>query len=76
MVRRNNVPFEVAEACLAHVVGSQVVRAYQRGDYFAPRQKIFLQWHSYIMQCAQCAQVFVMKSDATESETKKTKKTK
>lgn len=71
----NNVPFEVAEACLAHVVGSQVVRAYQRGDYFAPRQKIFLQWHGYIMQCAQCAQVFVMKSDAAEPETKKIKKT-
>lgn len=71
----NNVPFEVAEACLAHVVGSQVVRAYQRGDYFAPRQKIFLQWHGYIMQCAQCAQVFVMKSDTTEPEIKKNKKT-
>lgn len=54
----NDVPFEVAEACLAHVVGSQVVRAYQRGDYFASRSKVMLSWHAYIQQCAQCAQIF------------------
>lgn len=49
----NDVPFEIAEACLAHVVGSQVVRAYQRTDFFAPRQKIMLSWHAFIQQCAQ-----------------------
>ena len=48
----NDVPFEIAEACLAHVVGSQVVRAYQRTDFFAPRQKIMLSWHAFIQQCA------------------------
>lgn len=59
----NDVPFEVAEACLAHLVGSQVVRAYQRGDYFASRSKVMLSWHAYIMQCAQCAQIFKEKPD-------------
>lgn len=59
----NDVPFEVAEACLAHVVGSQVVRAYQRGDYFASRSKVMLSWHSYIQQCAQCAQIFKEKPE-------------
>ncbi len=53
----NDVPFEVAEACLAHLTGSQVVRAYQRGDYFASRSKILLSWHAYIQTCARCAQV-------------------
>lgn len=53
----NDVPLEVAEACLAHVTGSQVVRAYQRGDYFASRSKILLGWHAYIQTCARCAQV-------------------
>lgn len=63
----NDVPFEIAEAALAHLVGSQVVRAYQRGDYFAPRQKIMLSWHAYIQSCAQCAQVLSQKPDSTGS---------
>ena len=63
----NDVPFEVAEACLAHLVGSQVVRAYQRTDFFAPRQKIMLSWHAYIETCARCAQVLSQKPDASSS---------
>lgn len=57
----NEVPFEIAEACLAHVVGSQVVRAYQRSDFFAARSKIMLSWHSYIQQCAECARIITSK---------------
>lgn len=63
----NEVPFEVAEACLAHLVGSQVVRAYQRTDFFAPRQKTMLSWHAYIETCARCAQVLSQKPDASGS---------
>ena len=59
----NDVPFEVAEACLAHLVGSQVVRAYQRTDFFAPRQKVMLSWHAYIETCARCAQVLSQNPD-------------
>lgn len=70
----NDVPSEVAEACLAHVVGSQVVRAYQRSDYFASRSKILLTWHAYIMQCAQCAQVFREKGVTTDSDADKNEK--
>lgn len=59
----NDVPLEVAEACLAHVTGSQVVRSYQRGDYFASRSKILLGWHAYIQTCARCAQVLSQNPD-------------
>ena len=62
----NDVPLEVAEACLAHVTGSQVVRAYQRGDYFASRSKILLGWHAYIQTCARCAQVLSQIPDKSE----------
>ncbi len=65
----HEIPFEVAEACLAHVVGSQVVRAYQRGDYFAARQKILPKWHEYIQHCAQCAKVLNGHSDNSRAET-------
>ena len=59
----NDVPLEVAEACLAHLTGSQVVRAYQRGDYFASRSKILLGWHAYIQTCARCARVLSQNPD-------------
>ena len=59
----NDVPFEVAEACLAHLVGSQVVRAYQRSDYFPARVKVMLQWHAYVQQCAQCAHLLIQNAD-------------
>ena len=62
----NDVPLEVAEACLAHVTGSQVVRAYQRGDYFASRSKILLCWHAYIQTCARCAQVLSQNPEKSE----------
>ena len=65
----NDVPFEVAEACLAHLVGSQVVRAYQRTDFFAPRQKIMLSWHAYIETCARCAQVLLKKPEESGPST-------
>lgn len=63
----NDVTFEVAEACLAHLVGSQVVRAYQRTDFFAPRQKVMLSWHAYIETCARCAQVLSQKPAESEA---------
>lgn len=65
----HEIPFEVAEACLAHVIGSQVVRAYQRGDYFAARQKILPKWHEYIQHCAQCAKLLNTPSDNSGAET-------
>jgi integrase len=41
---RTNFPREVAELALAHSVGSEVERAYQRGDMFAKRAQIMDAW--------------------------------
>lgn len=46
------VRFEVAEACLSHIVGSQVSRAYQRSDYFDQRVPVMQQWNDYVWDCA------------------------
>ena len=47
-----SVPFEVAEACLSHVVGSQVSRAYQRSDFLEARRAVMAAWSSHIADCA------------------------
>ena len=48
-----SVPFEVAEACLSHVVGSQVSRAYQRSDFLEARRSVMAAWSAHIADCAQ-----------------------
>jgi hypothetical protein len=40
-------PREVAEAALAHTVGSQVERAYRRSDALAKRSKLMQAWGRY-----------------------------
>ena len=47
----HGVSYEVAEACLSHVVGSQVSRAYQRSDYLDARKKVMLRWHDFLAGC-------------------------
>lgn len=49
------VAFEVAEACLSHVVGSQVSRAYQRSDFLEARRSVMSAWSSHVACCAQSA---------------------
>ena len=49
------VAFEVAEACLSHVVGSQVSRAYQRSDFLEARRSVMAAWSVHIAHCAQSA---------------------
>lgn len=46
------VPFEVGEACLSHVAGSQVSRAYQRSDYLEARKAVMARWSSFLGDCA------------------------
>lgn len=41
---RTSYPFEVREMALAHAVGSQVVRAYQRTDLFDRRRRLMDDW--------------------------------
>jgi integrase len=40
---------EHAEACLAHTIGSEVERAYRRGNSLAPRRRIMAAWESFIL---------------------------
>jgi integrase len=42
-----NFPREVAEMALAHAVGTDVERAYQRGDLFEKRRKLMDAWAAY-----------------------------
>jgi integrase len=44
---RTNFPREVAELALAHSVGSEVERAYQRSDLFAKRRQLMQAWSKF-----------------------------
>ena len=43
-----NAPHEVAEACLAHVTGSAVVRAYRRTDFLEQRRILMERWSCHV----------------------------
>lgn len=45
---RTNVPFEVAEAALAHAVGDSASQAYARSDVFEKRRKLMEAWATYL----------------------------
>lgn len=45
-------PFEASEACLSHVAGSGVSRAYQRSDYLDARRAIMARWSAFVFDCA------------------------
>ncbi len=49
-MHQNKIPFEVAESCLTHVVGSAVTRAYLRTDYFDERREALEKWHEFLHQ--------------------------
>lgn len=51
----HETPFEVAEACLSHVSGTAVSRAYQRSDYLAARTPVMTRWSAFIEDCARKA---------------------
>ena len=51
----NDAPYEAAEACLAHVTGSQVSRSYQRSDFLDVRRDLMARWSEHIEACAQSA---------------------
>ena len=44
----NAVPFELAEACLAHAVGDAVVQAYQRSSMLERRRPLMQGWASFV----------------------------
>ena len=41
-------PREVAEACLAHFVGTEVERAYARSDLLERRRQLLASWSSFV----------------------------
>jgi integrase len=45
---RTAFPREVAEAALAHLVGDDTERAYQRGDLFEKRRKLMAEWGQFL----------------------------
>lgn len=49
------VPFDVAEMCLSHDVGTQVSRAYQRSDFFDARRAVMERWSEHVRACAESA---------------------
>lgn len=49
------VPFDVAEMCLSHDVGTQVSRAYQRSDFFDTRRSVMERWSEHVRACAESA---------------------
>ena len=49
-MHQNKIPFEVAESCLTHVVGSAVTRAYLRTDYFEERREALEKWHEFLRE--------------------------
>lgn len=51
----HEAPFEVAEMCLAHAVGSSASRAYQRSDYLSARRELMEDWSKYVEDCARRA---------------------
>ena len=44
----NAVPFELAEACLAHQVGNAVVQAYQRSSMLERRRPVLRAWADFV----------------------------
>lgn len=47
---QTETPFEVKEACLGHVVDSEVVQAYQRSDRFERRRLLLSRWEALLGQ--------------------------
>lgn len=47
----NAIPFEVAELCLAHSVGSSTVQAYVRSDRLEERREVMQRWCDYVEVC-------------------------
>jgi integrase len=57
-----NFPRELAESALAHVVGNEVERAYQRGDLFDKRRKLMQAWAEFCGRGAMASNVLPMRA--------------
>ncbi|WP_439625955.1 tyrosine-type recombinase/integrase [Shinella sp.] len=43
-----DVPYDVAETVLGHIVGGKVERAYKRTDFLEPRRKLLERWANHV----------------------------
>lgn len=64
-LRDQNIRYEIAEDCLAHLVGSATERAYLRGDFLAQRTEVMELYFNYVyaQYCAVCAQIKDLHTD-------------
>ena len=49
---RSGRAFEIAEACLAHTVGTAVVQAYQRSSLLELRRPVLQRWANFVYNTA------------------------
>jgi integrase len=61
----HGVAGEVAEACLAHVVGNKVEAAYRRGDLLEPRRVVMGRWGDFLITPAAEPAVIPLRGRAT-----------
>lgn len=57
------IPEEVAEACLAHVTGNIVRRAYQRSELLEKRRPVMQAWCDYVETCYKNALEMIKKEN-------------
>jgi integrase len=48
LAEATDAPEQIAETCLAHVVGSKVARSYQRSDYLEQRRALMERWANFV----------------------------
>ncbi len=49
VAEKQDVPFEVAETCLGHVVGGSVERSYKRTDFLERRIRLMEKWSKHLL---------------------------
>jgi integrase len=54
---RTNFPHDAIEMSLAHIVGDETERAYQRGDLFEKRRRLMMTWAGYCSEPAGSGEV-------------------
>ena len=57
-----NFPREIAEAAIAHLVGDDTERAYQRGDLFEKRRRLMAAWAEFCAKSAATGKVLPLRA--------------
>lgn len=53
----NSIPFEVAENCLSHKIGSAITQAYNRTTLLEQRRVAMQKWNDYVEKCLKEAEI-------------------